>query len=117
MPLILEEDLQKLKSALSIIFSVINNVAADKDEVQRARAITYGNDLTAPKENSQMLIDVKGACIKCILTYNFSFVNRFEKNLFKISKNNAPCHSVKENSIHNSSRPPNASWNTVHKNM
>ena len=63
MPLILEEDLQKLKSALSIIFSVINNVAADKDEVQRARAITYGNDLTAPKENSQMLIDVKGACI------------------------------------------------------
>ena len=48
MPLILEDDLQKLKSALSIIFSVINNIAADKDEVQRARTLTFGNDLTAP---------------------------------------------------------------------
>ena len=64
MPIILEEDLQKLKDSLSTIFSVINNLAADKDEVRRAKLIPLGNGLaTHKKEDSQMLINVKGASV------------------------------------------------------
>lgn len=40
MPLILEEDLQKLKSAMTIIFQVVNNVAIDKDETRRAKEVS-----------------------------------------------------------------------------
>lgn len=65
MPLILEEDLQKLKDAMTTIFAVINNIAIDKDETHRAKAIPIGNGLTASqkKEDSQMLIDVQGVHI------------------------------------------------------
>ena len=40
MPIILEEDLQKIKDALSSIFYVINNIAIDKDEVRRAKEVS-----------------------------------------------------------------------------
>ena len=61
MPLILEEDLQKLKDAMSAIFAVINNVAIDKDETRRAKSISIGNGLaTSEKEDNQMLINVHG---------------------------------------------------------
>lgn len=61
MPLILEEDLQKLKNAMTDVFAVINNVAIDKDEIRRAKAIHLGNGLaTSEKEDNQMLIDVHG---------------------------------------------------------
>lgn len=60
-PLILEEDLQQLKSAVAAIFSVINNIAIDKDETRRAKAIYIGDGLAASKkEDNQMLIDVPG---------------------------------------------------------
>ena len=64
MPFILEEDLQKIKDALSSIFYVINNIAIDKDEVRRAKSIPIGNDLaTSKKEDSQMFIKIKGVSI------------------------------------------------------
>ena len=64
MPLILEEDLQKLKDAMSAIFAVINNVAIDKDEARRAKSISIGNGLaTSEKEGNQMLINVHGVHI------------------------------------------------------
>lgn len=62
MPFILEEDLQKIKDALSSIFYVINNIAIDKDEVRRAKEVSANPDFLSGKtqqNNSALLFDNK----------------------------------------------------------
>ncbi len=43
MPFILEEDLQKIKDALTSLFGVVSNIAIDKDETRRAKEVSASN--------------------------------------------------------------------------
>ncbi len=60
MPIILEEDLQKIKDALSSIFFVVNNIAIDKDEIRRAKEVSsHYNFSTGTEKNNSALFDYK----------------------------------------------------------